>query len=233
MADEAPPPEATEPPIPISGALDSMLRTYLVRAQKTLQRCQDLLELHGKLESDGLDATETQTSDLLRAVVVLTHACMEDTLRTVGKYALPAASREALDDIPFYVGGRSAQKVSLGYMTEYRGQTVEMLIAHTVENYLERMTFSSTTDIVNLLRRIGISLDGSNMLPALDEMINRRHEIVHRADIGEDWRPPVEIEAETVRRWIGAVSALVIRIGAELIRNETGEGENEGVPSDP
>ena len=204
----------------ISSKFRSMLEAYLIDAAKSMNRCSDLLDLFDTLESTQAGSSQDQRDDLLRAIVVLTHACMEDCLRTVARYALPDSSREALDDVPFYLEGRPVPKVSLGYLAEHKDLTIGDFVARSVDMHMDRVSFSSTSEVVGLLRRLWISLDHDGLLSSLGEMIQRRHEIVHRADVCKASRSPAKLDPKKVREWFGAVGGLVIAVAAGLVERD-------------
>jgi hypothetical protein len=112
--------------------------------------------------------------DVVRAAVVLTHAYLEDFLRTMARTLLPVASEGVLDDIPLAGSGSSRPaKFSLGALARHRGRTVEDVINDSVSEYLERSNSNNTTEIVSFLKDLDITLpaEASEKLPELDRMI--------------------------------------------------------------
>ena len=77
-----------------------------------------------------------------------------------------------------------AEKFLLGALDEHRGKTVDQLIHESVENYLDRESFGSSYDVNEVLTQMG--LDNAPFKPLyadLDQMMKRRHRIVHEADL--------------------------------------------------
>ena len=135
--------------------------------------------------------------DMLRAVVVLNHAYLEDFLRTLAIAFLPIAGEKALDGIPLAGAGRTerAEKFYLGRLYEHRGKTIDEVLVESVRAHIELSTFNSVSQIIRFLEDLGLKLpQKGDVVPAwifpleadipsrLDEMIRRRHHIVHRAD---------------------------------------------------
>ena len=58
------------------------------------------------------------------------------------------------------------------------------LIQQSVENYLNRESFSSSKDVARILKDMGLPVGSFEPLMAeLDEMMKRRHQIVNKADL--------------------------------------------------
>jgi hypothetical protein len=152
-----------------------------------------------KLVSEAAKADKEAQAEILRAVVVLNHAYLEDFLRNLALSRLPIASEETLNRIPLVGSAGRAEKFLLGKLAEHRGKKIDDVIRESVSAHLERSTFNSVTEIMSLLQSVNIKLPRlededtpSRMLPklpiaddtlaALDAMMKRRHHIVHRAD---------------------------------------------------
>jgi hypothetical protein len=144
------------------------------------------------------DEMKNETSgEILRAVVVLNHAYLEDFLRTLALAFLPTAGEKALDGVPLAGVGRidRAEKFYLGKLLQHRGKAVDDVIRESVSQYMEHSTFNSVTEVMSFLESIGVKLSAEKdvkpplelsldpQIPAiLDTMMRRRHYIVHRAD---------------------------------------------------
>jgi len=159
------------------GAARLELGPYYSHLSESLRRTRNLLS---KTRTGDQDVND----DIVRAIVVLTHAYLEDFLRTLARTLLPEASESVLNGIPLAGSSGRAEKFQLGALSRHRGRTVEQLIKDSVSEHLERSNFNSTTEIASFLNNIGVSLSAkaTDVLPALDQMIQRRHLIVHRAD---------------------------------------------------
>ena len=140
----------------------------------------DSLKPKELLQSDGVRA------DIRRTIIVFLHATFEDVLRTMARQRIAAAKSDILDKIPLVGTSRSgrAEKFHLGALIAHRGKTVDQLIQESVENYLDRESFGSCHDVDEVLTQIGLDTAPFKPLyPDLDQMMKRRHRIVHEADL--------------------------------------------------
>jgi hypothetical protein len=139
-----------------------------------------------KLGFSNIDSLKPCRADILRTVVVFLHATFEDLLRTMARQRIAVANSQVLDSIPLVGTSRSgrAEKFHLGALNAHRGKTVDQLIQESVENYLDRESFASCHDVEEVLTQMG--LDTAPFKPYyadLDQMMKRRHRIVHEADL--------------------------------------------------
>jgi hypothetical protein len=175
-------------------------------------------------------------NDILRAMVVLNHAYLEDFLRTLGTTFLPVADMSALDNVPLAGSGTKdrAEKFFLGKLTQHRGKTVDDVIRISVLEDLERRSFNSVTEIISFLETIGVSPQNGDWntdlkkmsqlgeetkyggMAALDEMIRRRHNIVHRADKTKDGAglEPVSFDSFEVWRRTTYIFMMAVALGS-------------------
>jgi hypothetical protein len=140
-----------------------------------------------KPEEPGAKERRETSDDIFRAIVVLTHAYLEDFLRTLAKAFLPMADERTINDVPLVGLGSSsgrAEKFYLGKLIQHRGKRIDDVIQESVDEYLERSSFNSATEIMSFLERLGLKdiEKQDEKLSVVDTMIRRRHLIVHRAD---------------------------------------------------
>ncbi len=138
------------------------------------------------MNSTAIFQFEGARSDILRTVIVFLHATFEDVLRTIARQRLALAESRILDNIPLVGISKSGrpEKFSLGALHAHREKTVDQLIQESVERYLDKESFNSSTDVAVILRQMGIDpshFDG--LYPYLDQMMRKRHRIVHEADL--------------------------------------------------
>src|ERR1019366_9806394 len=77
-----------------------------------------------------------------------------------------------------------AEKFDLGALNAHRGKTVDQLIQESIEGYLDRESFGSCADVDKVLRQMGLDTTPFKSFYAdLDRMMQRRHRIVHEADL--------------------------------------------------
>jgi len=194
-------------------------------------RGQRLIEASEKVR--GADARAAD--DILRAIVVLMHASLEDFLRSVSAVHLRYASPDILNDVPLlHVEKERPEKFFLGALVEYRDMSVSDLIDRSVEKYLERTTYNSTRDIAGVLRAVGIPSDRyAPLFPELDKMISRRHYIVHRADLAKNASEDTNlnvISPKEVRMWVDTVQQFGRDVTNEVSAHRIIELINQDAP---
>jgi hypothetical protein len=204
---------------PAKEELAYFIEKHLDRIAINLSRVQALINLAD--DPDAPQELAIRSKDILRAAVVFLHATLEDFLRYVGETYLPASSEEALNRVAL-VGTQDVprpEKFFLGKLAQHRGKTVDQLITESVNAYLDRISFSDTTDISNLLEGAGIAVETVRPLyPRLSALMTRRHQIVHRADLVDvpgDKRRATPIDAATVTEWATAVKEFFARVMAD------------------
>ena len=141
--------------------------------------------------------------------MVLLHAALEDLLRSLSYWKLPAAHADVLAKIPL-VTVAPAGKFSLGDLAAHRGKSVDDVIAESVNGYLERSNYNNTAEVSYFLTSIGVDIANVDVwFPKLTEVMQRRHLIVHRADRDETGgrgnHSVRSIGNMQLNRWINAV----------------------------
>lgn len=157
-------------------------------------------------------------TDVLRAATVFLHASLEDLLRSLSYWKLPLADRETIDKVPI-VGsnGSSPKKFLLGELVEHRNKKIDELIKESVDEYLERSNYNNTGEIAALMPAIGVQVKNiSAEFKILEELMARRHQIVHRADIDESGgagnHKVKSIGVTQVHKWIESVESFGITL---------------------
>lgn len=156
------------------------------RYVRNFHRILTVLEIPQELLALGNQTKSTEyISELLRVVVVFTHATVEDYFREVLRIYLHNIDAETLKTIPLI--GTSSPRFHLGDLAKYQGMAADEIIRQSVDDYVDHISASSTSIIASNLEKVGI--DPSPLkptFPALQEMIDRRHRIVHRFDLSSD-----------------------------------------------
>jgi len=164
---------------------------------------------------EGIMKARRAISEILRAHIVPLHAILEDGLREIIRLKLYEAPYEALSTIPLVGASPAGQLKKIGPedLARHRGKTIDTLIKESVDEFLDRTSFSSTQIISGLLEKVGIQLSSlREHFTTLDAMISRRHQIVHRADrIGglDEWKIP-SINPNDVSKWMLTVFVCII-----------------------
>jgi RiboL-PSP-HEPN len=177
-------------------------------------------ESHPAAKGSGRKGTEVL--DILRAAAVLLHASLEDVLRRVASWKLPLAPKSVLDEIALAGANPLSKKFTLGDLATHRGVSVEALITSSVESHLERSNYNNTKEIAALLESVGVDVRKvSGRFANLAKLMERRHQIVHRADrkdhvSGSGDHAVRAINKGTVRGWADDVKAFVDDLLAQL-----------------
>lgn len=183
------------------------------RLTENLGRVENLVKIYEGLKTPGQGRKNTHDTDILRAAVVLLHASMEDFLRSLARWKLPASSNaQVLEQFPFPGSkpGQRAEKVNLGFFANHRGKTVDEIIRTAVEEHLDRSSYNNIQEIRRLLESIGVTVANVNQeFPTLEQTMTRRHMVVHQADrddAGDQGSQRLKvISVPQVRPWIEAV----------------------------
>ncbi len=213
--------------------LGSFLRvTRLVKLAIKISDWEALQDQEDLDDPPRLDSAE----EILRAAVVLLHAQLEDFLRTLAQALLPEGSEACLKEIPLVGLGRQ-QKFHLGNLAKHRGKLVEDLLKESVAEHLKDSNYGSTHAIARLLTSLGFDASKHNgRFPAIQKMIERRHQIVHRADLldgheeaGKLVGPFNAITTSEVEEWRDATEelmrSLIDAMAHNLSGGEFGNGE--------
>jgi hypothetical protein len=191
------------------------MQPHVERLAWNLARAHNLVSIYRLLTGSQPGRRSVAHSDVLRSAVVLIHASLEDFLRSLARSYLPVAKPDVVASIPLKGMGRGGrpEKFSLGDLHQHRGKTVDEVIEQSIEAYLERSNYSSTSEIAALLQSLEIDVGPCKpFFPELDKMMERRHQIVHRADctseLGRGRHRGRSISVITVEKWINAVNQL-------------------------
>jgi hypothetical protein len=207
--------------------MEPIVLSFEERFQRNLSRVRNLLAIYEQISGLAQGRPSVQESDLLRAAVVFLHATLEDLLRNLAAWRLPASTSEVLAHIPFAGGDGRRTTLSLGDLAKYRGQSVEDVISDSVIAHLGRSNYNDPEDIAKVLGQIGLSPDARKRLldshaARLSPIMSRRHQIVHRLDrndaSGRGHHEALSIGKATLERWIGVVH----RFGEELLNEVRG-----------
>ena len=187
------------------------------RFEQNLARVTHLVRAYEGLSVRRQGRRPVNSSDILRAATVFLHASLEDALRSLELQVLPTAAKDDLDKIPLQGIGSHAQKFLLGELAPHRGKSVDDLIRESVAEYLGTRSYNSSNEVDAAIRRLRIDpAPVSHLYPVLQEMIGRRHHIVHQADRhdihGHGHHEAKSISVSMTQRWIACVRTLVTHV---------------------
>jgi hypothetical protein len=170
----------------LEGVIKMQIDPYLQHITENSDRALRLINMYvTRLRKRGLvKSTRDGSEDILRAVVVLIHASLEDFLRTLAERFLPYADEKTLNSIPLAGLSGRAEKFALGKLVQHKGKSVDRLIQESVQEHLNRSNYNDIQEVASLLESLGFDLSEQRAsFPTIDAMIKRRHQIVHRGDI--------------------------------------------------
>jgi len=194
-----------------------MKQTIVDRFALNIARVQNLVTIYETtLAGAGRGRRSHQKTDVLRAAVVLLHASVEDVLRSLAYWKFPNAAVGILEQFPL-VGNGPALKFNLGALAAHRGKSVDEVIKASVDSYLERSNYNNTIEVSSFLTQIGLNVAAVNhTYPLLDDVMKRRHQIVHRADKdeagGQGNHMVRSLSPALVKNWVANVEVFVAAV---------------------
>jgi hypothetical protein len=207
------------------------LEEIALQFRANLDRVRGLVSLYEEYAPGGPGRKPVPAADLLRAGVVLLHATLEDLLRSLAGWKLPAAPAESLRRVKLAGSGKPKETFTLVELADYRGQTVDAVIARSVAAHLDRATYNHPGEIVELLANIELSgrIEGS-LKNSLAALMSRRHQIAHRADrnplTGAGHQRAESISATLVKRWVRTVEGFADQVFSQFRSSEVISGKD-------
>lgn len=175
---------------------------------ENMQRAQSLISIYKRLAELQNKKTAIHSTDILRAAVVFMHAALEELIRSLIIVTYANAPQCEIDKVPLFLQRRSrqAEKFLLGALVEHKHLTVDQVIQKSVESHFQNQTFNNRADLVRAMEMIGVKKGmAKKMLPTLDAMLDRRHQIVHRVDRpkskDDQWIRATSLSPRHVEKW--------------------------------
>jgi len=194
------------------------------RFKENIGRVKNMVEIYqSHIQGSGSGRRGHLQTDVLRAATVFLHASLEDLLRSLSYWKLPEAGKETIDKIPLIGSQGNPKKFLLGELVGHKGKSVDALIKESVDQYLERSNYNNVEEVSGNLASIGINPANVNEdFSILEELMGRRHQIVHRADIdstgGQGKHRVRSISVSQIEKWVQSVenfgSAVLDEVGA-------------------
>ncbi|MFN8384018.1 MAG: HEPN domain-containing protein [Anaerolineales bacterium] len=200
----------------IEKELSDVYRVIKVMNQNT-KRILRLLKESIKLSelSDNKIQFADYMNDVVRAAVVFLHSLLETTLREIVRIKIindPALIQTNLSGQLTFPNRK--EKISLSELIQYREKLIGDIVDESVNAYLVNLSFNSSNDIADIFKKI--KLDQSSLkqyYPVLDEITQRRHQIVHEADFVRWQDPPVlqKIDPKKIKPWIDSTHEFCVQ----------------------
>lgn len=180
-----------------------------------LGRASNLIAASEQLAGTSADSAPL-AQDVLRAAVVFLHASLEEVVRNLFVRKLPNVAPDKLDKVPLAGAPRShpPTKFLLGSLVQFRGEFVENVIKKSIDAYVDTFNLNNTGELVRCLELAEIDVTPLQQhFPALNELMQRRHQIVHQMDRTNELDPlsvPLSsLDVLTVERWKQALISFV------------------------
>lgn len=193
------------------------------RFDENIARVNNLADIYEtKLAAVARGRKPIGSTDILRAAVVLLHATVEEFLRGILEWRLPDQAEETLNRVPLIGSGTDrAERFFLGRLAVHRNKTVDDLIRESVSASLIRSNFNSVEEIVFALTSVGLDKTSCEpYFPELAALMERRHQIVHRADRnpnqGQGHHKASSIGRHHVHQWAHAAQGFFDSVYAQL-----------------
>jgi len=193
------------------------------RFDENIARVRNLADIYEtKLAPIAQGRKPVGSTDILRAGVVFLHATVEEFLRGILEWRLPDQSEAILNGVSLVGSGSDrAEKFLLGRLAAHRTKTVDALIRESVSASLTRSNFNSVAEIVSALTSVGLDKTPCEpFFPALTALMERRHQIVHRADRnpnhGQGHHHASSIGRHHVHEWAQAAQDFFDAVYAQL-----------------
>ncbi len=183
---------------------------FLARFFENMERVRRLVSVNALFVKAKVN--DDVKSDILRSAVVFMHATLEELLREFATAFLPLGDEESLNTIPLAGSqpGARADKFNLGKLARFRGATVDNVLQQSVKEYLALSNYNDVGEVERLLRAMNFdSADIRKLYPKLTQMMSRRHQIVHRADVpaATSSGKAQRLSPKDVARWFDAIIA--------------------------
>lgn len=198
-----------------------MLDAINERFDLNIKRVENLVIAYGKLRGKGKGQRKLSQTDVLRSSVVMLHATLEEFLRGLSRWKLPAATDDRLNKLPLVGEKTDILKFSWGQLTKHRVKTIGKLLEESIEHHLDHSTYNKTDDVVPVLDLLGVDKTKvEQYFPDMAAAMKRRHAIVHQADRqtrpGKGFGKAQPIDEVMVNSWISAIKRFKKKVVKEL-----------------
>ncbi|SEG33458.1 hypothetical protein SAMN04487934_11615 [Eubacterium ruminantium] len=189
---------------------------------RNLQRVDSLCAFYDQIKRDMKTGNnkEFKFTDMLRAATVFLHSAFEEYYREIITIWLPInGNRDSLKVINLPDdAAKNGTKYNLIDLLAYKDKTVEELFQESIYEYMNRTTFNSYKEICSLALKVGLDLSEFSMGKDIDNAVQRRHRIVHEADLDiQSGKNKLRgIQGSEIVQWRNAYSELVDLIDAQI-----------------
>ena len=195
---------------------------------RNIDRVKSLCALYNSLKTNEVkEGKDYKFTDVLRSAIVFLHSSFEEYFRNVLRDVLPAmCTQEDLQKISFTTkDGKHIDKLTVSNLLQYKGKTIDDLVADFIGDTLDTTSFNNYSDIVNWAQKIKVDLSSFTSQDKIEKLIKRRHKIVHEADNNKTDKMNktyslTAIQESVVKEWLDAVQDLVKIIDVQIGGNK-------------
>ena len=195
---------------------------------RNIDRVKSLCALYNSLKTNEVkEGKDYKFTDVLRSAIVFLHSSFEEYFRNVLRDVLPATcTQEDLQKISFTTkDGKHIDKLTVSNLLQYKGKTIDDLVADFIGDTLDTTSFNNYSDIVNWAQKIKVDLSSFTSQDKIEKLIKRRHKIVHEADNNKTDKMNktyslTAIQESVVKEWLAAVQDLVKIIDVQIGGNK-------------
>jgi hypothetical protein len=184
----------------ISG-LRQITDTLTKNTTRSLRLLQYSLKLEKQIKNE--DEFMKYMDDVARATIVFMHSAFETALRAVVGIKLRNGA-----DIGFLPFPGRKEKLTLKELEKYRGSSVAEVLDKSIDAFLSNLSFNNSNDVADILSRLKIPQDKlQRHYPALNQLMERRHKIVHEADLKrtQTGYELEKIDIPNIEVWLNAI----------------------------
>lgn len=188
--------------------------------ESNFTRLNNLMFLYESLRPANAGRPNTSQLELLRATVVFAHSTLEDFIRNIQLLKLPTIENHKLKDI--WLTNTKSPKFTMEDIFQHRDLKVQYLIEKSVKDYLNHQSYNKPSDVADAINSCNLEVteDIRDLFPTINQLMLRRHHIVHRADrnenTGRGHHKYNSLNLNQVKVWINSIDQLASFLTIQL-----------------
>jgi hypothetical protein len=185
-----------------------------------IKRVEALKTMYSRVGS--VSTTKYKGTDILRAAVVFLHSAFEEYYRGVVTEWLPIRGEVSILKniaLPEDAGKNKVNYTLYDLVQRHNEETIQTLFEEAVCEHMSRSSFNSYSEICGWGARIKLDYTGYDKGVVIEKAVNRRHKIVHEADLKMDdsgRKALTSIKESELDSWITAYIELVENIENQI-----------------
>jgi hypothetical protein len=207
------------------------------RFHSNLSRVRSLSAIYVQLVGKGQGRVAVEYSDILRSAVVFLHATLEDLLRSLeeahAQRQLKSGATDSHSIFPslgFVLGSaddtRPTKIMVWELVKHHHNKTVEDVVRLALDREFSTRTYNKPIDVIQAITRLKLDTSGATLSAStLQAMMQRRHQIAHRADHnpirGRGQHIALPLPRALFETWLDMVSKLGDDLKIQLSQRST------------